>query len=53
LFADIPDKQARDQQIHEAVYIREYTLKEIGDFRGLYYSTISVIAKHVDEEKKH
>jgi hypothetical protein len=53
LFADVPDKQARDQQIHEAVRIREYTLKEVGDFRGLYYSTISVIAKHVDEEKKH
>jgi len=53
LFADVLDKQARNQQIHEAVRVHEYTLKEVGDFLGLYYSTISVIAKHVDEEKKH
>ena len=53
LFADIPDKQARNQQTHEAVRVHEYTLKESGDFLGLYYSTISVIARRVDEEKKH
>jgi DNA-binding CsgD family transcriptional regulator len=41
LFADIPDKQARNQQIHEVVRVPEYTLKEVGDFLGLDYSTIS------------
>ena len=51
LFADIPDKQARNQQIHEVVRVPEYTLKEVGDVLGLYYSTISVIAKRVDEVK--
>jgi hypothetical protein len=53
LFADIPDKQAWNQQIHEAVCVHACTLKEVGDFLGLYYSAISVIAKRVDEEKKH
>jgi hypothetical protein len=53
LFADVLDKQARNQQIHEAVRVHEYTLKEVGDFLGLYYSMISVIAKRVDKEKKH
>ncbi len=46
-------KQARNQQIHEAIRVHEYTLKEVGDFLGLYYSTISVIAKRADEAKKH
>jgi hypothetical protein len=53
LFTDVPDKQARNQQIHEAVRVHEYTLKKVGNFLGLYYSTISVIAKRSDEEKKH
>ena len=53
LFADVPDKQAQNQQIHEVVRVHACTLKEVGDFLGLYYSTISVIAKRVDEEKKH
>jgi hypothetical protein len=53
LFAYVPDKQARNQQIHEAVRVHEHTLKEVGNFLGLYYSTISVIAKRVDKEKKH
>ena len=39
LFADVPDKQARNQQIHEAIRVHKYTLKEVGDFLGLYYST--------------
>jgi hypothetical protein len=46
-------KQARNQLIYEAVRFHEHTLEEGGDFLGLYYSTISVIAKRVDEEKKH
>jgi len=28
-----------------------YTLKEVGNFLGLYYSTISTIAKRVGESK--
>jgi hypothetical protein len=41
LLADVSDKQARNQQIHEAVRVHEYTLKEVGDFLGLYYLMIS------------
>jgi len=53
LSADVPDKQERNQQIHEAVRVHEHILKEVGDFLGLYYSTISMITNRVDEEKKH
>jgi hypothetical protein len=31
--------------------IHEYTLKEIANFTSLHYSTISVIAKRVDQGK--
>lgn len=53
LFRDVPDKATRNQQIHQAVRVYHYTLREVGDFLGLYFSTISVIAKRVGEAKKH
>ena len=53
LFADVPNKASRNEQIYRAVRVHEYTLKEVADFLGLYYSTISVIAERVAEEKKH
>ena len=53
LFADMDDKASRNEQIYQAVRVHKYTLKEVADVLGLYYSTISVIAKRVDEEKKH
>lgn len=49
LFAGVNDKTTRNQQIHRAVRAHEYKLKEVGDFLGLSYPTISVIAKRVDE----
>ena len=52
-FADMDDKASRNEQIYQAVRVYKYTLKEVADVLGLYYSTISVIAKRVDEEKKH
>jgi hypothetical protein len=48
-FADILDKQTRNPQIHEAIRVHEYPLRKEGDFLRLYYSTISMIAKRVDE----
>ena len=53
LFEDVHDKASRNEQIYQAVRVHEYTLKEVADFVGLYYSTISVIAKQVAEERKH
>gem|GEM_PF-5475312 len=32
--------------------IHEYTLKEFANFTGLHYSTISVIAKRVNQDKQ-
>jgi REP element-mobilizing transposase RayT len=53
LFAGVPDKATRNERIHQAVRVYHYTLREVGDFLGLYFSTISVIAKRVGETKIH
>jgi hypothetical protein len=53
LFTDIKDKSDRDERIYQAVRLYGYTLKEVADAVGLYYSTVSVIAKRVAEAKKH
>jgi REP element-mobilizing transposase RayT len=53
LFAEVRDRTDRNERIHDAVRLHEYTLKEVGDFLGLHYSTISVIAKRVAEARKH
>ena len=47
LFSGIQDRAARNERIYQAVRVHEYALREVADFLGLYYSTISVIAKHV------
>ena len=52
LFADVTDKPTRNERIHEAVRKHQYRLKEVGDHLGLNFSTISVIAKRVDESSK-
>jgi len=49
LFTDVKDKPTRNRQIHQAMRTYEYTLKELSEHLGLHYSTISVIAKQVDE----
>lgn len=50
LFAGVSDKNARNERIHSAVREHQYRLKEVGDHIGLCYSTISVIAKRIDED---
>jgi len=52
LFEGANDKKTRNQRIHQAVRAHEYTLKEVGEFIGLSYSTISMIARRIDEEAK-
>ena len=44
LFTDVRNKATRDSHIHEAVRRYHYTLQAVGDYLGLHYSTISVIA---------
>lgn len=53
IFRDVTDKATRNYRIYEATRIHEYTLKEVGNHLGLYSSTISIIAKKVDEARKH
>ncbi len=48
LFHDVADKTTRNQRIHHAMRIHEYTLKELSEHLHLHYSTISVIAKQVE-----
>ena len=52
LFSDISDVTIRNERIYEAVQLHHYTLKEVGDFLGLHFSTISVITKRVSEAKE-
>lgn len=52
LFSGVTDKATRNERIHAAVREHQYKLKEVGDHLGLCYSTISVIAKRVDEREK-
>ena len=51
IFSAALDKRSRNECIHQAMRVHEYTLTEIADFTGLHYSTISVIATRVDAEK--
>jgi hypothetical protein len=53
LFSQARDKKARDQRIHAATRVHEYTLQSVADFLGLHYSTISTIAKRIAENEKH
>ena len=52
LFRDVTDKATRNECIHAAVRTHQYKLQEVGDHLSLCYSTISVIAKRVDESNK-
>ena len=49
LNADVVDIPVRNECIYEATRIHQYRLKEVGDHLGLYYSTISAVAKRVAE----
>jgi len=50
LFADVCNKAVRNERIHSAMRVHEYTLKELSEHLGLHYSTISVIAKQVEAQ---
>ena len=45
IFKDVTDRQDRDARIHEAVRRYHYRLQEVGDYLGLHFTTISVIAR--------
>ena len=49
LFSGVTDKPTRNERIHTAVRTHQYTLQEVADHLDLCYSTISVIAKRVEE----
>lgn len=52
LFPDISEKATRDERIHEAVLCHHYKLREVAEYTGLHFSTISVIAKREAEAKQ-
>lgn len=52
LFAGVKDKATRNERIHTAVRTHQYTLQQVADHLNLCYSTISVIAKRVDQRDK-
>ena len=51
IFADVVDRPTRNACIYEATRVHGYTLKKVGNHLGLYYSTISTIAKRVAESE--
>ncbi|MBC7221679.1 transposase [Candidatus Bipolaricaulota bacterium] len=53
LFSRAEDKETRDERIYQAVRVHGYTLKEVAEFLGLHYSTVSLIAKRVEEARGH
>ena len=53
LFSGISDKAMRNERIHQAVRAYHYKLREVGEFWGLHFSTISVIAKRASEAKEN
>ena len=53
LLSDILNEATRNERTHQAVRVHHYTLREAGDSLGLHFSTVSVIAKRVDEAKKN
>lgn len=52
LFADVTDRETRDERIHEAVRVHGYRLSEVAAHVGLLYSTVSTIAKKVEERRR-
>jgi len=52
LFAGVKGKTMRNKRIHTPVRTHQYTLQEAVDQLGLCYSTISVVAKRVDESSE-
>ena len=52
-FVDVRDRATRNERIHSAMRVHEYTLKELSLHLGLHYSTISVIVGQVEKARKH
>ena len=52
IFRNAKTKKRRNKEIYKAYEKYRYSLKEIGDFFDIHYSTISRIVKKIREEKK-
>ncbi len=50
LLGSADDKRSRDVGIHRAVRVYQYTLREVADYVGLHYSTVSHVAASVARE---
>ncbi len=53
LFSGITDNSDQSERVYQAVRTYGYTLKEVANAMGLYYSTVSVIANRAAEARKH
>jgi len=50
IFKGASGKSERDARIHDAVRVFHYRLREVADYLGLHFSTVSVIAKRQASE---
>ncbi len=48
LSSGIETKAERDEQVHAAIRVHQYTLKAVASFLGLHYATVSKLASRVD-----
>jgi len=53
IFKNVKTKEKRNKRIYEAYEKYRYSLKEIGDFFNIHYSTVSRIIKKIKEERKY
>jgi len=49
IFEDVADKSDRDARIYDAVRVHHCRLREVAEYLGLHFSTISMIAKQEAE----
>ena len=52
IFTDTQDKRERDKRSYTAHVNHGYTLKELADYLGIHYSTVSKALKNVGKERK-
>jgi len=53
LLSSVHDKDARNQQIHDAVRVHEYTLKAVADFVGLGHVRQGGVPRSPDPRRRH
>ena len=52
IFGERRDRRERDRRLYTAHITYGYNLKEIGDYLGIHYSTVSKALKNIQKDRK-